>query len=443
MKQSKIFAIFFACVLVLLLCVSCGDTPAETTKASKIETTQAAVTTQEAQTTGATTVAAHEHTFAEAPDHPQAKAPTCSSVGVKVEACTFEGCTEVKLSKIDKIPHTPNGEATCEAASICTVCNSEIVPKLAHVWGQPVHTSGSCTEKGYDTYTCTLCSKATKTVNTGIEHDLVSVVDTTGKYIHEKCKKCSFDEKRVNYETLVSYDFETDQDIKTYLNESQPGFSINNLATAEIKVDEATGNKYAFFNGQNIIDDEECLTLKKNRVVMEFDIMFDKWASTAGKSTFTLMPSLKDPEKKAFIWMMKVNGEHEEGGVKQIQKGEWVTIQNCSMVRFNTGYVFDLNKWYHITLILDWASGSAVLYARTADQTLNEMIGNAYLGLQSTENPDGTMTGIPKGDALESTSMGFRFCDGGGQAYFDNFTAYASTIPAWDLSGLEGAVWAE
>lgn len=104
--------------------------------------------------------------------------------------------------KIEKLPHTPGAEATCDTAQKCTVCNEVLVAALGHtevyeyitddatctkvgiftekiicsVCGKTVsetvktgtvpHTYESevkeptCTEAGYTTYTCTVCGDA-------------------------------------------------------------------------------------------------------------------------------------------------------------------------------------------------------------------------------------------------------------------------------------------
>ena len=98
-------------------------------------------------------------------------------------------------------------EAKCETAGVtkkkCTVCqytSSVDVEALDHSWGNPVNHAATCTEAGYNTYTCTRndCGK-TKTESDGttaLGHDFtVTVTDvaatcTADGLLVMKCSRC-------------------------------------------------------------------------------------------------------------------------------------------------------------------------------------------------------------------------------------------------------------
>lgn len=58
--------------------------------------------------------------------------------------------------------HVAETEATCQKKAVCILCGEEFGDYGEHSYGEGVVTAPTCTEKGYITYTCTVCGE-TKT----------------------------------------------------------------------------------------------------------------------------------------------------------------------------------------------------------------------------------------------------------------------------------------
>ena len=81
------------------------------------------------------------------------KAPTCTETGYVVYRTTCDLCGAQKdadpKKEIPLLPHTPNGEATCTEASVCTDCGTELEAALGHT----PNSEATCTEASV----CTVC----------------------------------------------------------------------------------------------------------------------------------------------------------------------------------------------------------------------------------------------------------------------------------------------
>lgn len=123
------------------------------------------------------------------------------STVVKNASCTEDGSEEFVCTKHENcsanytaaLPATGHKQAlrytaaTCEAdgsaVMYCETCDAELknetIPALDHVWGNEQITLSTCSEKGKVEFTCTRCSKATKTVDIDENPDAHSLTTTT------------------------------------------------------------------------------------------------------------------------------------------------------------------------------------------------------------------------------------------------------------------------
>lgn len=424
----------FLTVLVLLLacCVlcACGGDPLDTPEGTDPVDTDPVDTG----------VPEHECTFEVDPtQHVDA---TCTAAGKDVLVCTFEGCDKTKNERIPKLEHVAVNEASCTADAVC-VCGKVMTEKLDHTYGEPTVTAGTCTEKGTKTYTCAACGDV-KVINTSVQHTITTVVDTTGKFAKDTCSLCGFEEKRINYETLLMMDFETEDTMLNYLN-SHEGFNYaeGTLVDEPLITDEATGNRYAYFKNANFFADEEMQMIKNDLVIIEFDLMFDKFVSTKNASIFTILPGWPNPpadSKATFAWLIKVNADRD--GV--ITQGELVTFPGVGRMEesyINTGFVMETNHWYHYTFVLNWATSTADIYVGDTGSGIYNYVAQAYLDFADDDSV-GRKDGKSNYTRDDVTCMAFRFCDGGSKAaFFDNFHVYTGAIPSWATDEIASAVW--
>ena len=76
-------------------------------------------------------------------------------------------CTVCHSAYGDTLPHTPGTPATCTESQICKICHTVLNPKTGHSYKVTV-TPATCTEKGYTTHTCTVCSHSYEDTYTAI-----------------------------------------------------------------------------------------------------------------------------------------------------------------------------------------------------------------------------------------------------------------------------------
>ena len=81
--------------------------------------------------------------------------PDCTNGGFTTHTC--QRCSHTYVdSETPAKGHTPNGDATCSADSICTVCGEIVEKAKGHSYSATV-TAPTCTESGYTTHKCSAC----------------------------------------------------------------------------------------------------------------------------------------------------------------------------------------------------------------------------------------------------------------------------------------------
>ena len=382
----------------------------------------------------------HEHVMEADPE--QHVDATCTAPGLDVLFCTYPGCTETENKKLAKLEHVAVNEATCTADALC-VCGKVMAEKLAHTYGEPVIVLGTCTEKGTKTSTCTVCGEV-KVVRTSVQHAITTVVDATGKFAKDTCSLCGLVEKRINYETILFMDFETDDSMMDYLN-SHEGFTYaqGTLEADPLVTDEATGNKYGYFKNANFFTDDKLAMLSSDTIVIEFDLKFDRFVSTNNASIFTLLPGWPNPpadSKATFAWLIKVNAERN--GVRT--EGELVTFPGVGRMEeayINTGFVMEVEHWYHYTFIINWVTATAEIYVGDTGSGMYDYVATAYLDM-ADDDAVGRKDGVSNYKLEDVTCIAFRFCDGGSKsAFYDNFHIYTGAIPSWATAEIDSAIW--
>lgn len=86
--------------------------------------------------------------------------PTCTTKGYTVETCANEGCGETKtINETDMIPHQ-GGVATCNQKAVCEVCGHEYGGYGSHDYHKELITEATCSTKGLERTTCSVCGKS-------------------------------------------------------------------------------------------------------------------------------------------------------------------------------------------------------------------------------------------------------------------------------------------
>lgn len=81
---------------------------------------------------------------------------TCTVPGSVTTYCIH--CGEVVSSEpLPLAYHTEGPAATCTAAQTCTVCGTELNPKLPHTEGTPEINEATCDQDGLEVYNCSVC----------------------------------------------------------------------------------------------------------------------------------------------------------------------------------------------------------------------------------------------------------------------------------------------
>ncbi len=129
-------------------------------------------------------------------------APTCTAKGSEKRECTVEGCTKVETREVATLTHdytvdvltvTKSNPAKCEEAAfvirVCPNCHEFAVEDYvyaegAHTWSETgVETKPTCTEKGYTTFTCTVCGETEKRNETAA----LGHKNAAGELLENKC----------------------------------------------------------------------------------------------------------------------------------------------------------------------------------------------------------------------------------------------------------------
>jgi len=116
---------------------------------------------------------------------------TCTAEGVKIYACTIEGCEETKTESIPALGHTYE-------SGNCTVCG-EIEPNHKHIWDEGVEFPlATCTATGTVTHACMVagCEETKMEVSPVLGHNNVQYAakepgcETVGWNAYEVCGRC-------------------------------------------------------------------------------------------------------------------------------------------------------------------------------------------------------------------------------------------------------------
>ncbi len=395
-------------------------------------------TTEQPDTSDSTPVTAdpnHEHVWEL--DEAASVLPTCIKIGSNTYKCTVSGCTETKKEKVAKLEHVADGPATCQKKSLCTLCGKMLADITDHTYGDPVVVEATCTTDGTSTLKCTVCGfEKVTTLSHEDAHDFEETLDPTGTYVTKVCKKCGYTVTSVDFQTILKYDFETEDTIKDYLSAPEGFFVANGSHSTSLGatplVEEGTGNRYAHIGGPVFIQDENLVFLKTDKFYVEYDVKFDKFPSGANKSVFTFLPnwSAENKDKMTWMWFMKINSESQDDA-KTVTPGEFVTYKNCSGDKLNTGKILEEGKWYHFTMAFDWTTHTAQIYIGERGSGENLFVATASMDF-SDEEVAGVKSGVPATTREEQERFAFRFCDGGVTADFDNVHFYTAAKPLWD-----------
>ncbi len=98
--------------------------------------------------------------------------PTCTNGGFTTHTCQRCSHSYVDSEKPAK-GHTPSGNATCTADSVCTVCGTVVESAKGHSYIATV-TAPTCTENGYTTHKCSACG------DTYIDSEVIAKGHTAG-----------------------------------------------------------------------------------------------------------------------------------------------------------------------------------------------------------------------------------------------------------------------
>jgi len=126
------------------------------------------------------------------------KAPTCTETGEEKRTCVHDGCELFETRAVSALGHSENeGQvtviATCysegEKSYTCATCGNvrkEVIPMIAHTYGEWQVTPATCTENGENKRSCTA---------EGCTHEEVQAVSPTGHtYQDGVCTVCGEDE---------------------------------------------------------------------------------------------------------------------------------------------------------------------------------------------------------------------------------------------------------
>ena len=166
--------------------------------------------------------------------------PTCTEQGYTTHTCSACGDSYVD-DYVDELGHTEVIDAavppTCTATGLtegkhCSVCNEvliaqEVVDALGHTY-ESVVTPPTCTEQGYTTYSCSVCSYSYVTEYVSARHNYEAVVTeptcTAQGYTTHTCSVCGdsyvdnyVDKLDHNYEAVVTDPTCSAQGYTTYI----------------------------------------------------------------------------------------------------------------------------------------------------------------------------------------------------------------------------------
>lgn len=430
MKNNRLFWVVSLLLLAVLVLSSCAG-EAQTTE------TQPPITTPE--TTEETPYDPnHEHVYAE--DEAAFVAPTCTKTGKRTLYCTVKGCEKTMTERVDRVDHVAAAPANCVQAARCSMCSKTLEEKTDHTYGEPVVVAATCQADGTSTLTCTGCGdqKVTKLPR---ENAHAFTQTKEGFVVTKVCSLCGYTESGIEHQTILKYDFEIDAEMEMseYLS-SFEGFTYKQgtIPTNSLSLEEGTENHYARFNRGTFIVDENLAMLKTDKYFIEYDIKLDDFTRRANMSLFTILPGwVSDAEggskEVSWLYYMKMNSESQDD-LKIVTPGEYVTYKDCSGDVLNTGKILEAGKWYHVTLEMDWISGTTNIYVGERGSNENTYITTVNLELADSFNkeldvPDGT----PCITRDKVTTNAIRFCDNMATMDLDNFHIYTAEVALWDV----------
>ena len=433
MKNIKFLWVAALLLLTVLLLVSCsGDV--QTTETDPIETP---AETQPETTEPIPYDPNHEHVYAE--DEAALVAPTCTKTGKKMYYCTVPGCEKTKTERLERVDHAAAAPATCMAEAVCSMCTKVLEKKTEHTYGEPTVIAATCTEDGSSTLTCTVCGEQ-KVTKLSKDKAHTFTESKEGAVITKVCTLCGYTTSGVEHTTILKYDFETDLEMKEYLS-SFDGFTYKQgeISQTALCLEEGTENHYGRFHRGTFISDENLAMLKNDKYFIEFDIKLDDFTRRANMSLFTMLPGwVSDAEggskEVSWLYYMKMNSESKDD-LKIVTPGEFVTYKDCSGEVLNTGKILEAGKWYHVTMEMDWVSGTTNIYVGERGSDENTYITTVNLELTDSFNkeldpPDGK----PCTTRDKVTTNAMRFSDNMATTDLDNFHIYTAEKPLWDVA---------
>ena len=151
---------------------------------------------------------AHNYNQQVATDAYKATDATCTAKATYYYSCSCgaKGTTTFEYGEL--AAHTPGAEATCTSPQICTVCDAELAPQLAHTYDKQVATDAykatdaTCTAKATYYYSCSCGAKGTTTFEYGemLAHSLGDWITDkeptciTAGSKHKECANCDYTE---------------------------------------------------------------------------------------------------------------------------------------------------------------------------------------------------------------------------------------------------------
>ena len=392
MKKLLVLLMILALSVALIACGGEVETQAPDTEAPE---------TQAPDTEPAETEHVHEIEVEEV-------LATCSARGYRIETCKTCGETISEVA-LPKEACTPNGDATCVDASVCTVCGKVLAAATGHVWADKQTVVSTCTADGKETATCSVCGTVEETVIPMIAHIMGVVSDekaatcTEAGYRKGACVMCEGEvtETLTPSHNLIGESFFTAED-GTYKAtchscgdiaitlETRVNFTFDMELEAEIAslengdkltlVDSTVSSVYKKANAVIAANEDRSVLAPKRPVMIDFDpsllsdssyyiVSFDYYISQ--------IPQPSDPgnPNRATVFAF-LPGYH--GGGKVVGGGDFA---NFTKYTFGKGLIYsqygrlgDLDnkgavlkeiesgKWYHMTYVIDNKTGTAYAY---------------------------------------------------------------------------------
>ena len=288
------------------------------------------------------------------------KVATCTERGYHIETC--KTCGEVVAEQAyPKLQCVANGDATCDADSVCTMCGTVLEAALGHVIENITeYVPATCTTEGSQTGVCSVCGQ-TQTVVLPTAHvvenlgDLSALTFVDGK-IQAACSGCQqvvdvTDEVRLQ----LNFDTATLQEEIDALATAENGLTCGDIHDADqshtkspkvegsvLKI-EANKSAGISFNGALLND--------ADYYVVSFDWCINGSAGASKKGVVALANSEllgvhTEKEYDYALWVDRSNGDLYQGNK------EAGSIAGCKVT----------SEWQHIDVIVDNTTGNNYVY---------------------------------------------------------------------------------